>query len=393
MNVKTVRNTEPRAEYPNITNLKITGYGHNNLYPQEIKSIVACSESGTSCLKRYIDFIQGNGFKDVSFAETIINRQGSTTDDLLQQIASDLGTWGGFSIHINYNILGQAVEFSHTPWENCRLGEEDESGYIGKIAVFPDWSGKKKRNNKTLKPKEEDIDYIDVFNPKKEVILSQIELAGGIDKYKGQILWVSISGDQEYPTTIYDCVVTQLSTEEGLGNIAYRNARNNFLPAGMLITKKSQDTRSSEGVEEKTQIQSNEGISIADAVSGVQTDIKTNKIIHFEVEYEEDEPKFVPFQGANYDKDFSVTSDTACEKIYAAFGQEVWHRLRKGSLGFSSGIMRDTYDVYSSTTGSERRMIERAFDKIFRYWHEPLSTTDFTIQPLKYISSETPDNN
>lgn len=391
MNVKTVKRTEPRIEYPNITNLGILSYGYNNLYPQDIKSIVACSESGTTCLNRYIQFIQGNGFVDVAFAETIINNQGDTADDILQQVSDDLGSYNGFAIHVNYNILGQIVEINHIPFEHCRLTEDDDNGYIGKIAVFPDWSGMKKRNGKQLKPKKETIDYIDIFNPNRTVVLAQIESAGGIEYYKGQILWVSSAGKQEYPKAIYDSIVTQMSTEEGLGNIAYRNTRNNFTPAGMLITKKGQDT-SDDDDDNEDRYRGDDNEDIAEAVANIQGDLESNKIIHFTIEFDEDAPKFVNFQGANYDKDFTVTSDTACEKIYAAFGQEVWHRLRKGSVGFSSDIMRDAYDVYSSVTGSERRMIERAFDKIFKYWNQPLSTSDFTVEPLKYISSETSDN-
>ena len=62
-----------------------------------------------------------------------------------------------------------------------------------KIAVHPDWSGKT-RKGKALQVKKENIDYIDVFNPQKDVILAQIEAAGGIEYHKGQILWVSMAG-------------------------------------------------------------------------------------------------------------------------------------------------------------------------------------------------------
>ncbi len=133
--------------------------------------------------------------------------------------------------------------------------------------------------------------------------------------------------------------------------------------------------------------------SIVEEVAKIQGDVNTNKILHVEVEYDEEIPQFVNFQGANYDKDYSVTSDAACEKIYSAFGQEAWHRIRKGSLGFSSEVLIEAYENYSTVTGIQRRMIERAFDKIFKHWHEQLVTADFTIEPLKYISSETSDNN
>ena len=131
----------------------------------------------------------------------------------------DLGNWGGYALHVNYNVIGEIIEINHIPFENCRLGEEDDNGYSSKIAVFPDWTGKKKRNNKILKPTVESIEYLDRFNPDREVIMSQIERAGGIYEYNGQVLWFSSAGKQEYPKAIYDSVVTQMSTEEGLSLI------------------------------------------------------------------------------------------------------------------------------------------------------------------------------
>ena len=140
--------------------------------------------------------------------------------------------------HVNYNILGEIVEINYVPFENCRLYEEDENGYVSKIAIHPDWSGKKTRSGKPLRVDKAHIDFIDVFNPRKDVVLAQIEAAGGIEYYKGQILWVSGAGRNIYPRSRADRVVTEMSTDEGLSNVKYRNVRCNFLPAGMMITKK-----------------------------------------------------------------------------------------------------------------------------------------------------------
>lgn len=208
-------------------------------------------------------------------------------------------------------------------------------------------------------------------------------MAGGIENYNGQVLWISGSGKQEYPKVIYDSVVTQMSTEEGLGNISYKNVRNGLLPAKVMVVKKGLDTPNEESEDNPNRYEDD---SLSEALSSAQGDMNSSRIVVVEVEFDEEIPKTIDLQGNNYDKDFTVTTDTACEKIYAAFSQEVWHRLRKGSIGFSSDIMRDAYDVYSSVCGSERRMIERAFDKIFKHWHESVLTTDFTVQPLKYVS-------
>lgn len=53
-----------------------------------------------------------------------------------------------------------------------------------------------------------------MFNPRKNVVLSQIDKAGGLEYYKGQVLWVSMAGSNTYPLAIYDSVITEMSTDE-----------------------------------------------------------------------------------------------------------------------------------------------------------------------------------
>ncbi|MDR2087116.1 MAG: hypothetical protein LBP72_08065 [Dysgonamonadaceae bacterium] len=379
--VKTVKKTEPRFDVPVISNLGIQSYGHNNLYPQEIVAIVAASESASSCIDRYKSFIQGNGFKDIPFSETVLNAAGETADDILQLLASDMANFRGIALHVNYNVFGQIVELSHIPFENARLCEPDSEGYIGQIAIHPDWTGKTKRAGKYIKVGKENIDYIDVFNPRKEVVLAQIEAAENIENYKGQTLWLSEEGKQTYPKPVHDSVVSYMSTEEGLGNILNRNSRNGLFPASVFITRKGQDTAENESEQDDT--------SIADSINKAQGDINTGKVMHIEIEHDEEMPKFERIQSANYDKEFTVTTETASQKIYAAFNQEIWNRIMKGSIGFSSEILRDAYEYYSTVTSKERRMIERAFNSIFKHWYAAINTSDFTIQPLVFVPSET----
>ncbi|MFR8224885.1 MAG: hypothetical protein ACLU9X_10515 [Alistipes shahii] len=82
-----------------------------------------------------------------------------------------------------------------------------------------------------------------VFNPSPDVVQLQIQAAGGIEFYKGQILYISRAGRNAYPLPLVDVVLTDMSTDEGLSNVNNRNVRNNFLTAGMLITKRGQGSR------------------------------------------------------------------------------------------------------------------------------------------------------
>lgn len=44
--------------------------------------------------------------------------------------------------------------------------------------------------------------------------------------------------ENTYPVGKGDRVATEMSTDEGLSNVKYRNVRNNFFPGAMVFTKR-----------------------------------------------------------------------------------------------------------------------------------------------------------
>ena len=389
MNVKTAKKPQKRIDISYVSRFKMQAFGNDNLYPQNLRAITQSSGTAELCLARYTKFIEGYGFADEGFSELVANHRGETADDVLHNLAADLARFGGFAVHVNYNVLGEITTMAHVPFENCRLEEPDDAGHVAHIIVHPDWTGKTTRMGKVLRVSEETIDRICVFNPRPEVVLSQMELAGGISQYKGQILWFSMAGAGTYPTPIYDAVVTEISTDEGLGNVKYRNVRNNFLVSCMLVTKRGIPRIDTEtGEEEEREMISAEDLKV------FQGDENTGKIMLVEVENDEDKPEILAFPTKNYDKDFSTTDASTIERIYAQFHQELFYAIRMGKLGFSGDVMRDAYEYYAGEVTTEQRAIQRAFARIMKAWgNGEWAETDFTLQPLKYISTEQPQVN
>lgn len=375
-----------RLDVSYIRQLGIQSYGEDNLYPQTLRQIVQASATGSECMERYADFIEGYGFRDVPFSEYVVNRRGDTVDDVHSLICKDMAMYNGFALHVNYNVDGKIVELHHVPFENCRLLDEDSNGYVGKIAIHPDWSGKKIRDSKPIKVAKEYIDYVDVFNPRKEVVLAQIEHAGGIEFYNGQILWVSGSGKNVYPVGRADRVATEMSTDEGLSNVKYRNVRNNFFPAGIMVTKKATPFDRGDRFEEDNDFQ--------EVITQMQGDTNVSKILEVQIENEDEKPEFIEMQSKNYDKEFSVTDSSVVERIYSAFGQEPWYCIRIGRIGFSGDILRDAFDYYNSIVTKQQRMIERVFDRIFAFWYEVANNSgDYSVKPLIYVNNATVSDN
>ena len=387
------RKSSTRLDTGYIRTLGIQSYGDDNFYPHILNNIISASSTGSECVERYADFIEGNGFRDVSFSEYTVNRRGDTSDDIHALVCKDVAKYDGFALHVNYNIFGDIVEVQHIPFENCRLQEEDENGYVGKIAIHPDWTGRKIRDGKTIKVEKKNIDYIDVFNPRKNVIYEQIRAAGGIENYKGQILWVSGAGNFVYPVPRADRVATEMSTDEGLANVKFRNVRCNFMPSGMIVTKKGSSVNFDEEGKPIPDDE-NEDTGFSDTIKQLQGDTNAGKLLEVTLNSDEDKPEFIDLNSKNYDKEFTVTDASVVERIYSAFGQEPWYCIRIGKLGFSGDILEDAFEYYNSIVSRQQRLIERAFMKIFEHWFEVANhSNDFSVQPLKYVRNAAVSNN
>jgi hypothetical protein len=385
MNVKSAKKPQKRVDVNFQQRFKMQSYGADNLYPQNIMAITGASGTAQLCINRYEKFIEGYGFNNEYFSEMAVNREGVTMDDLLHQVAGDVAHFGGFALHVNYNVLGQISEVNFMPFEQCRLEETDDAGNVAHILVHCDWRGDKTRNGQKQTVSEKFIGRFDVFNPDTDVVTRQIDACGGIENYKGQILWLSLDGKNQYPVPLYDAVITEISTDEGLGNIKYRNVRNNFLVACMLIAKKGAPRINDNGEEEERQMIADEDLK------EFQGDTKGSKILYVELENDEDEPKVVPFPIRNFDKEFATTDESVIERIYSQFHQELFYSIRIGKLGFSGQVMQDAYEYYAGEVTTEQRFIERAFTRVFGSWHDVTMPRDFSIRPMKYISAENND--
>lgn len=371
--------------------LNIQSYGSDNLYPQRMYDLIQNSPTGAGCLDRYQTFIEGNGLKDTDFSEYVCNRKGETVDDLFRLIAQDVSLYRGFALHVNYNMAAQITELQHIPFQNCRLEEEDENGAVTYINVHPDWTGSSTRKGKPMRVDKKTVKKFYVFNPIQKVVLAQIEKAGGIDLYQGQILWVSLDGHCQYPKPIYDKVVTCLSTDEGLDNVKYRNVRNGFMLAGMFVHKKS--IRYELDADGNT-VENADEFDFSKSLDIFQGDANACSIMDISINADEDKPDFINVEGTNYDNKFTCTETSTVERIYSAFQQEPWYCIRTGKLGFSGDILEQAYEYYNSVVNKERRAISRALKRIFDHWFEVVNPSeDYDVEPLPYVSNRSVENN
>lgn len=365
----------PQFESRDWRQYGIQTYGDTNDFPQTVSEIVQASKTGNACLSIYNDFVYGHGFKDPSIYKLRVNKEGEKLDKILRMVCKDFTLWHGFAIHVNYNMNFRVSSIHHIPFESLRLAKADDDGFIGRTAYHPDW-GRRDKTRSRWSPS--DIEWFHFFNPDPEVILNQVEEAGGWDNYGGQILY--FSGDSEgspsYPIPIFIAEMTDMRTEEALANVAGRNACSNFLSAGILVDIKDETQDQSQVNETQKELNKFQG------------DENTSQLWYIQCKSKEEVPQFIRFSGENYDKAFEVTQRVIPENIGQSFKQPPILRAVDVGANFGADLMTNAYKYYNSVTVRERQQLEEAFISIFEYWWAPLDNPDFAIQSLTYNAGE-----
>lgn len=334
--------SERRYRPTKIQQYGIVSFGDNNDYPQRVREIVGASVTGSSCLNTYRRFIKGKGTGDAIF------------DRLLDVVSLDYALFGGFALLVNYNLRYEPISIERIPFDNLRL-LEDGNG----VAVHPDWN---RRLTSVRQWSADDIVRVPFFD--KNTVKAQIEEVGGIANYGGQCFYYSNRGRLCYPLPIFDSALTDMSTEEAVSDITHRNAKNGFLPSGLLVNIADDvDT-----LDDSTEAM----------VAELQGSKNANKVAYCQVRSEEEIPRFVSIHGDNYDKDYTVSRDAVKDSIGRAFNQPSILRSENVGSGFGAELIQQSYALYNANTQDERNIIQRAYFEIFAE-HVSISSLSFDV--------------
>ena len=352
--------------------LGIQNYDLGNDFPQKVEEIVRASGTGMSCVRVYRKFIFGGGFKNTDVSKVVANRRGQTLDYILKQCAADFALYHGFALHVNYNAIFRITEIYHIPFEHCRFeAKGKETRTFSRVAVYDDWT---LRDPERRTIKKDEIDFIDLFDPKPALIEEQVKAAGGWHKYKGQIYYYSGDGEKEYPAPIFSAELTNMRSEEGVDNVVGRNVCSNFLP-GAIIVDINNTTESSEDFKQmKAELRQFVGDENAGNLFAMQVDSK------------ESVPVKIDLHADNYDKEFAVTQKYLPDAIGRAFSQPPILRAQDVGANFGADIITNAYKYYNAQTAEERAELSRVFMQLFERWHVVGELTDADVTPLSYNS-------
>jgi hypothetical protein len=352
---------------------KIQYFDTDNLYPNRQKLFLLGSGTALGCVETKAKFIRGKGFENPKIDKKKVNLKGEKFISIKRNVAHSYAANRGFCLHFNYNLLGEISEIRFIPWEFARIGIADSFGNVSKISVWDNWERNSNRKNTLLKP----VEY-DVFNPSPEVVLSQVEEAGGIDRYKGQILYFTEEGNNKYVTSSFDSVLDHLRVEASVGAFNANSAENNFTPS-QIIGLPEQETEEAQNAVKKD-IQAFQGTDNANSI-----------LVLWGVD-DETKPFFQKVDQQNFDGRLKHTSEEARVSIMAKFGQTSALKgvPQPGKLGNSSEI-ENSFELYNTLTDEERQDFRGIWELINPYLSPSIrlsENNDFSIIPLSFRPSQ-----
>ena len=203
--------------------LEILDYGEGNAFPALLLDNLQNSHVTSRCIDVIFKFIAGNGFVDESLNDIVINTEGQTLGELHNSLSMDLAYFEGINTNVKYNARHEATEYYHLPFENSRLGLQNELGNINWIRYNPSWgqvSGVTETENTVSFHK---------WNPTEEVLNAQIAEYGAA--YRGQALYSHVQRPQKrfYPVPQYYSGENWIKVDSKIGSFHVNNIENNFL--------------------------------------------------------------------------------------------------------------------------------------------------------------------
>ena len=317
---------------------KIIPYDVDNLYPNKIKSIAQRSGTTYGSINTFAGFILGDGFNGM---DMVVNREMEKLWDIAWHVSYSYSMFGGFALHFNYNIFGEIIEINPVNFEFVR-----HSKGLDKYVINTDWH----RRNKKRFEKE-----YHKFNPK--TVLEEIEAAGGINNYEGQIYYWIPNKKDIYTICTWDSALDDAQFEAEAKLYSLSSIQNDYSLSGIVHYPKNL-TDSEEIDDLKENLQQDKGAANAGG---------TRVIGAMPSELANGWKWFTPISRNNIDALHTNQIERAKFNIYATFRQPpILNGVSTNGM-FNQESFADAFHYYNTATETERKQIEKQLTKILSY--------------------------
>jgi hypothetical protein len=371
--------------------LEIYQNGADNLYPERIDRLINNSVTAKMASEMMVQYVLGKGFGE---ADNFKVNDSQKLIDFAIDLADSLVRQRGIAIHFDYNLNFEPINPKVLDFTKVRLGLKDSKHYNGKILFKNDWS-----NNK------EDAVIFDVFNKSDKIVQAQIDKAGTIEKYKGQVMYINLDSRYYYPLSRIDAVINDCDSESQAAIYKNMILRKGFFgkqiimtpplisndepemvlnDLGELVRNREFARRQAEADEVKKTIESFMGsentggalmIESPDFINGIDTVFKIQTI-----------------SSDLNDKMFEYTENSVSKNILMAFNNIPVALVKSpdsAMFGNSGESITEAKKMYWENTSKERNKLETIINDIVQNLPDWQGQYLF-VQPL--LSEPTPNN-
>lgn len=337
-------------------------FGIDNLFPQLVEELINQSVTSKTCVDKVAKAMYGKSFGDIG--KISINADGQSLNEVLRIASREYAKHSNVFIHIGYNGELKVNSIKVIPVAQVRVGKNDDNGYSGKYIIYNNWDKTQGRFD------AKNFKYIDRYNPLKNVIESQIEAAGSIIKYKGQLLHIQKDSNSIYSLSDLNPVLSEALLEKNSQTFRSRGAERGFLNTKLMTINpfSSDDERSDfKNTLENLQGADNAGNVLLLEASQASDDLAS-------------QVKLDDLSSKYNDKLFEYSDAQAEKNITKAFGvpMVLIDTTNDGLFGNSGEMLLEAKKQLWESREEERDMIEEVFVKLMNNFKTPI-TQDLTI--------------
>lgn len=349
--------------------LKIHKNGVDNNYPEFVDELISNSVTAGMGSNLMTSYVGGRGF-GVEENKVIVHKEKGTS--LLQfsnDIANSITDHRGVFIAVNYDGNYKIKDLDVLPFSDCRIGKKDDNSYNGKILVCENW-----QDNKVAKAARK----VDVFNSNEKIIESQIEKAGSIQKYNGQIFYFKF-GKLTYPLSRIHACMEDADSEKRASIYKNTSLRKGFFGKTMVITKPLVDGSLKDIDPDEFRDQSDARKDFRNTIQQFIGSDNADGVLHLEMEFTsdsiDDEILFKNIDSNIDDKLFAFTENSVSDNIRMCFNNIPAPLIKSqdGALFGNSGeSIKAMKEFYHNQTNTERMKLEEIVNRLMSRFQNPL---------------------
>ena len=334
-------------------------WGRDNAFPSMLETLINGSVTAGTCVDKVSKAIFGKGFGEEGNFKV---NQKQTLNKVLQLAARIYAKQNNVFLHLRYNMMYEIVSVKVISPKFVRYASADDNEYSGKMIIYNNWDMQLDSSINVDKFK-----YVDVYDPRPEVIAKQIEAVKGIENYNGQILHIQKDEENRYAMSDYYKVLKELLIEN-----KSQVFRNNGIERGFLNNKLLARPPYADDDEKKAFKKSIDELSGADGAGKIA--IMT-----------------IPMEGDDVNKQFAITdlSGSYNDKLFAYTDEQAEKNICKAAsvplilvaqndssiFGNSGELLKQARLQLWQDKELERLEIQNIFNDVMNHFiHKPNNT-------------------